>query len=126
MVLDYNLSILFNHSYSLPSIMKKAALCFLIFVVVACIALFAMKTILWAMFEWGSSQALAFALVFTSLYVGCFFAVKKNRLRQAQSISDATLKIIWVLGFVQLAVLGILYHLLPQYFPAIIADFFFA
>jgi hypothetical protein len=26
----------------------------------------------------------------------------------------------------QLAFLGVLYHLLPQYFPTIIADFFFA
>jgi hypothetical protein len=34
--------------------------------------------------------------------------------------------LIWALGFVQLAVLGTFYHLLPQFFPAIIADFFFA
>ncbi len=43
-----------------------------------------------------------------------------------QHISHESMKWIWALGFVQLAVLGVLYHLLPQFFPAIIAEFFFS
>jgi hypothetical protein len=106
--------------------MKNSAICFLLFTVVSCISLFAMKHILWAMFNWGGGGAIGLALTFTCVYVGGFFAVTKNWAGYVHYVSHAGMKWIWTLGFVQLAVLGVLYHLLPQYFPAIIADFFFA
>jgi hypothetical protein len=105
--------------------MKNSAICFLLFTVVSCISLFAMKYILWAMFKWGGG-AIGLALMFTCVYVGGFFAVTKNWPGYEQYVSHAGMKWIWVLGFMQLAVLGALYHLWPQFFPAIIADFFFA
>ena len=106
--------------------MKSSAICFLLFTAVSSISLFAMKYILWAMFNWGGTGAIVLALIFSCTYVGGFFAVTKNWTGFEQYISPAGIKWIWVLGFVQLAVLGVLYHLLPQFFPAIIADFFFA
>jgi hypothetical protein len=90
------------------------------------ISLFVMKYILWSMFKWGGVGAISLALIFTCIYVGGFFAVTKNWEAYEQYISYAGMKCIWALGFLQLAILGALYHLLPQYFPAIIADFFFA
>ena len=106
--------------------MKNFTICFLLFTVVSCITLFAMKYILWAMFKWGGGGAIGLALMFTCIYVGSFFAVIKKWGRHEQYVSHTTLKWIWALGFVQLAVLGAFYHLLPQFFPAIIAEFFFA
>ena len=90
--------------------MKNSGIYFLLFTVVSCVSLFAMKYILWSMFKWGGGGAIGLALIFTCVYVGGFFAVTKN----------------WALGILQLAILGVLYHLLPQFFPAIIIDFFFA
>ena len=106
--------------------MKNSTIYFLLFAVVSCISLFAMKYILWAMFKWGGGGAIGLALIFTFVYVGGFFAVTKNWKAYEQYVSYAGMKWIWALGFMQLAFLGALYHLLPQYFPAIIADFFFA
>ena len=106
--------------------MKNFSICFLLFTVVSCAALFAMKYILWAMFKWGGVGAIGLALVFTCIYVGSFFAITKKWAWHEQYVSLTTLKLIWALGFVQLAVLGTFYHLLPKFFPAIIADFFFA
>ena len=106
--------------------MKNYTTCFLLFTVVSGISLFAMKYILWAMFKWGGGGAISLVLIFTFVYVGGFFAVTKNWEAYEQYVSYAVMKWIWALGFLQLAVLGALYHLLPQYFPAIIADFFFA
>ena len=106
--------------------MKSFAICFLLLTVVSCATLFAMKYILWAMFKWGGGGAIGLALVFTGIYVGSFFAVTKKCTRHEQYVPHTVLKWIWVLGFVQLIVLGAFYHLLPQFFPAVIADFFFA
>jgi hypothetical protein len=106
--------------------MKNSVICFLLFTFVSCIALFAMKYILWAMFKWGGGGAIALALIFICVYVGSFFAVTQKWIGHEQYVSHTGLKWIWVLGFLQLAVLGALYHLLPQFFPALIADFFFA
>lgn len=106
--------------------MIKSAICFLLFTAVSSIALFAMKYILWAMFSWGGGGAIILALIFTGLYIGSFFTLTKKWIGYEQYVSHAGLKWIWVLGFFQLAILGTLYHLLPQFFPAIIADFFFA
>jgi hypothetical protein len=90
------------------------------------ISLFAMKYILWSMFKWGGGGAIVLTLIFTCIYVGGFFAVTKNSEAYEKYVSYANMKWIWALGFLQLAILGALYHFLPQYFPAIIADFFFA
>ena len=106
--------------------MKSFAICFLLLTVVSCATLFAMKYILWAMFKWGGGKALILAMAFIAIYVGSFMAVTRNWTGYQQYVTHNTLKWIWVLGIVQLAVLGTLYHLLPQFFPAIIADFFFA
>ena len=106
--------------------MKNRTIYFLIFAVVSGISLFAMKYILWAMFKWGGGGAIGLALIFTFVYIGGFFAVTKIWEGYEQYVSYAGMKWIWALGFMQLAFLGILYHLLPQYFPTIIADFFFA
>jgi hypothetical protein len=106
--------------------MKNSTICFLLFTVLSGISLFAMKYILWAMFKWGGGGAIGLALIFTCVYIGGFFVVTKNWKGYEQYASYSGMKCIWALGFLQLAVLGALYHLLPQYFPAIIADFFFA
>ena len=106
--------------------MKNSAIYFLLFTVVSCVSLFAMKYILWAMFKWGGGGAIGLALIFTFGYVGVFFAVTKNWKAYKQYVSYAGMKWIWVLSILQLAILGVLYHLLPQFFPAIIIDFFFA
>lgn len=109
-----------------PLTMKNPVICFLLFLGVSSASLFAMKYILWSMFNWGGIGAIALALIFICIYIGGFFTVTKNWAMYEQHVSHSGLKWIWVLGFVQLAVLGVLYHLLPQFFPAIIADFFFS
>jgi hypothetical protein len=106
--------------------MKNYTICFLLFTAVSGISLYAMKYILWAMFKWGGGGAIGLALIFTCVYVWGFLEVKKNWEEYEQYVSYSGMKWIWALGFLQLAVLGVLYHLLPQYFPAIIANFFFA
>ena len=111
---------------SLLLTMKNRTIYFLLFAVVSGISLFAMKYILWAMFKWGGEGAIGLALIFTFVYIGGFFAVTKNWEAYEQYVSYAGMKWIWALGFMQLAFLGVLYHLLPQYFPTIIAEFFFA
>ena len=88
--------------------MKNFTICFLLFTVVSCITLFAMKYILWAMFKWGGGGAISLALMFTCIYVGSFFAFTKKWARHEQYVSLTTLKLIWALGFVQLAVLEVL------------------
>lgn len=104
--------------------MKKFVIYFLLFAIVSCLALLAMKYILWALFTWGGIGAITLASVFTCFYIGSFFVIAKKWKQQEHGIN--ILKWIWILGFAQLAVLGVFYHLLPQFFPAIIADFFFA
>jgi len=106
--------------------MKNLAICFLLFTGVSVTSLFAMKYILWAMFKWGGIGAILLALIFTCLYIGGFYTLTKNWNGYKEYVSLTGLKWIWVLGYIQLAFLGGLYHLLPQYFPAIIAGFFFS
>ena len=106
--------------------MKNSAACILLFSAISCPALFAMKYILWAMFNWGGVQAIFLAAGFTLIYVWSFFAFTSKWNGYEKYISRPALKWVWVLGFVQLALLGALYHLLPQFFPAIVAEFFFS
>ena len=106
--------------------MKNLAICFLLFTGVSFTSLFAMKYILWAMFKWGGLGAILLAMIFTCIYIAGFYTLTKKWNGYKECVSLTGLKWIWILGYIQLAVLGGLYHLLPQYFPAVIADFFFS
>ena len=106
--------------------MKNFAICFLFFTGVSFTSLFAMNYILWAMFKWGGVGAIFLALIFTCIYIAGFYTLTKNWGGYKEYVSLTGLKWIWVLGYMLLAFLGGLYHLLPQFFPAVIADFFFS
>jgi hypothetical protein len=95
---------------------------FLVFFIVSTVALFFMKAILWALFQWGAKIAIPLALFLSAIYVwGFFFAKSKSKL----DIPKTTLAWIWAIGFIELLFLGGLYHLLPQFFPSIVGGFFF-
>lgn len=94
----------------------------LIFFIVSTVALFFMKTVLWALFQWGAKIAIPVALILSSVYIWSFILVKShNRF----DISKTALAWIWTIGFVELLFLGGLYHLTPQFFPSIVGNFFF-
>ena len=78
------------------------------------------------MFKWGGLGAILLAVIFTCIYIAGFYTLTKKWNGYKECVSLTGLKWIWILGYIQLAVLGGLYHLLPQYFPAVIADFFFS
>ena len=78
------------------------------------------------MFKWGGLGAILLAMIFTCIYIAGFYMLTKKWNGYKECVSLTGLKWIWILGYIQLAVLGGLYHLLPQYFPAVIADFFFS
>ena len=78
------------------------------------------------MFKWGGLVAILLAVIFTCIYIAGFYTLTKKWNGYKECVSLTGLKWIWILGYIQLAVLGGLYHLLPQYFPAVIADFFFS
>ena len=95
---------------------------FLILFIVSAVALFFMKAILWALFQWGAKIAIPLALILGAIYIwGLFLAKSKDRF----DISKTTLTWIWAIGFIELLFLGGLYHLTPQFFPSILGDFFF-
>jgi len=85
-----------------------------------------MKYILWAMFRWGGFCAILLTIFFALVYVGIFFAVTKKWKYYENYISINSLKWVWVLGVVELGILGILYHQVPQFFPSFLATLFFA
>ena len=94
----------------------------LIFFIVSTVALFFMKAILWVLFQWGAKIAIPLALTLSVVYIwGFFLAGSKGSF----DISKTALVWIWTIGFIELLFLGGLYHLLPQYFPSIVGDFFF-
>ena len=78
------------------------------------------------MFKWGGLGAILLAVIFTCIYIAGFYTLTKKWNGYKECVSLTGLKWIWILGYIQLAVLGGLYHLLPQYFPAVIADFYFS
>ena len=84
-----------------------------------------MKYILWAMLLWGGITALFLAFVFLVIYIGCFFLLIKITKYYKVHISADVLKLIWVTGLIELAVLGFLYHQMPHFFPSPFAEFFF-
>ena len=85
-----------------------------------------MKCVLWTMFKWGGVAAIFLAVFLTSSYILAFFVASKKWIWLKYYISQVALKWIWVLSFMQLGFLGGLYHIFPQYFPALVAEFFFA
>jgi hypothetical protein len=89
-------------------------------------ALIGMKYILLAMFRWGGFGAILLALFFFLIYVGIFFAVTRKWKYYENHISINSLKWIWIMGVMELSILGILYHQVPQLFPSFIAVFFFS
>ncbi len=102
--------------------MNRAVLFFLIFFAVSTSALFFMKAILWSLFQWGAKVAVPVALLLFPIYIWSFYLVKSIETIQ---FSKSVLTWIWVIGFIELLVLGGLYHLIPQFFPAIVGEFFF-
>jgi hypothetical protein len=106
--------------------MNRLIVFILIFLLVSSIALVGMKYILWAMFRWGGFGAILLALFFSLIYIGVFFAVTRKWKHYENYISVCSLKWIWIMGVVELGILGILYHQVPQLFPSFIAVFFFA
>jgi hypothetical protein len=111
---------------TLKAVMNRLIIFIFIFLLVSSIALIGMKYILWAMFRWGGFGAILLALFFFLIYVGIFFAVTRKWKYYEDYISINSLKLIWILGVVELGLLGILYHQVPQFFPSFIADLFFA
>jgi len=94
----------------------------LIFFIVSTVALFFMKAILWTLFHWGAQRALPLALILSAVYVWSYFLVKaKGRF----DVSKTALFWVWTVGYIELLTLGGLYHFAPQFFPAIVGDFFF-
>jgi hypothetical protein len=106
--------------------MKRLIFFILIFLLVSSIALIGMKYILWAMFRWGGFGAILLMLFFLLIYFGGFFAVTRKWKNYENYISVCSLKWIWIMGVMELGILGILYHQVPQLFPSFIAVFFFA
>jgi hypothetical protein len=94
----------------------------LMFFIVSTVALFFMKAVLWTLFQWGAKIALPMALILSSIYIWGFFLAK---LKGRFDIPKIALAWIWSIGFIELLFLGGLYHLTPQFFPSIIANFLF-
>jgi hypothetical protein len=94
----------------------------LIFFIVSTVALFFMKAVLWALFQWGAKVAIPAALILSSVYIWSFYLVKANN---RFDISKTALAWIWAIGFIELLFLGGLYHLTPQFFPSFVGNFFF-
>jgi hypothetical protein len=94
----------------------------LIFFIVSTVALFFMKAVLLALFQWGAKMAVPGALILSSIYIWSFFLVKSNN---RFDISKTALAWVWTIGFAELFFLGGLYHLLPQFFPSVVGNFFF-
>ena len=94
----------------------------LIFFIVSAVALFFMKAILWALFQWGAKMAIPVALILNSIYILSFFFAKS---KGQFDVSQTALAWIWTIGFIELLFLGGLYHFTPQFFPSAIGNFFF-
>lgn len=105
--------------------MRRIALFLLIFFSVSILALFSMKAILWTLFQWGGNIAVPLAIILSIIYGWVFLLVKSKDKFIKPLISHTALAWIWVIGFCEILFLGSLYHFIPQYFPAIVADFFF-
>ena len=93
-----------------------------VFIAVSTLSLFSMKAILWTLLQWGARFALPLALVSIAGYVWSFYLAQSFK---GVQLPNSVLIWIWAIGFIEVLILGGLYHLTPQYFPAIVGDFFF-
>ena len=95
---------------------------FLVLISVSTLALFSMKAILWTLLQLGARFALPLALILVLIYGGSFYLVQQV---EAIKLPKSVLVWIWAIGFIEITILGGLYHLTPQYFPSFVGDFFF-
>ena len=95
---------------------------FLVLISVSTLALFSMKAILWTLLKWGAKFALPLALILISIYGGSFYLVKQIEIIK---LPQSVLIWIWAIGFIEIIIMGGLYHLTPQFFPSFLGDFFF-
>ena len=95
---------------------------FLVFISVSALAIFSMKAILWTLLQWSAKLALLLALVLISIYGGSFYLVQHI---EGIKLPTSVLIWIWTIGFIEIIIIGGLYHLTPQLFPSFLGDFFF-
>ena len=95
---------------------------FLVLISVSTLALFSMKAILWTLLQWGAKFAIPLTLILISIYGGSFYLVQQI---EVIKLSKSVLIWIWTIGFIEIIIMGIFYHLIPQYFPDFLGDFFF-
>ena len=96
--------------------MRQIVLFLIIFSVVSIVALFFMKTIVLVLLQWGGKFAVPLAIFLSTIYVWCF---RFARSIEGFSLTTRALGWIWALGFIELLLLGGLYHLMPQFFPQV-------
>ena len=95
---------------------------FFVLISVSTLALFSMKAILWTLLQWGAKFALPLALVLILIYGGSFYLVQQF---EGINLPKSVLIWIWTIGFIEIIIMGGLYHLTPQFFPSFLGDFFF-
>ena len=95
---------------------------FLVLISVSTLALFSMKAIIWTLLQWGAKFAIPLALILISIYGGSFYLVQHI---EGIKLPKYILTWIWAIGFIEIIIMGGLYHLTPQYFPSFLGDFFF-
>ena len=95
---------------------------FLVLISVSALALFAMKAVLWTLLQWDARFALPLALILIAMYTGSFYLVQTI---EGVKLPKSVLIWIWAIGFIEIIILGGLYHLTPQYFPSFVGEFFF-
>lgn len=81
-----------------------------------------MKAILWTLLQWGAKFALPLALILISIYGGSFYLVQRIKVIR---LPKSVLVWIWAIGFIEIIIMGSLYHLTPKYFPDFLGEFFF-
>ena len=102
--------------------MRQLVLFLIIFSVVSIVALFFMKAIVLVLLQWGGKFAVPIAIFLGTIYIWCF---KLARSIDGFALKPRALGWIWVVGFIELLLLGGLYHLTPQFFPSWVGNFFF-
>jgi len=102
--------------------MRQTVLFLIIFSVVSIMALFFMKAIVLVLLQWGGKFAIPLAIFLGTIYIWCF---KLANSIEGFALTNTALGYIWVLGFIELLLLGGLYHLMPQFFPSWVGNFFF-
>ena len=102
--------------------MRQIVLLFIIFSAVSIMALFFMKAVVLILLQWGGKFAVPLAIFLGTIYVWCF---KLANSIEYFALTTRVLAFVWVLGFIELLLLGGLYHLTPQFFPTWVGNFFF-